>query len=355
MSTFDVLKKIVKWYYKEQLENHNGVAWISAFTPVEILRAMNVACYYPENQAVQCAPTENIQQCFKKSGLPKTLCGYMRAFMGNMNLPKPDFLVTTNNQCSVINGWFRQIGKELNVPVFYINYSKTDVEEQHDSLLNSISDRLKITLDKFNEENYIDSCLWSETSYNYWRELRKLGMVGNLKINKLFDEMFPMVISKGTYLCAEYYKELYREKLDEEYDVKSPRIFWYGYPFWFLKDKLPKSVIEHCVMADYPYWWDLTLNGIKYEEYYRHTFLNWSIEGRVKYLKSMVREYSVDGVIIHKNRSCHRDYLSSETISKSLDSPNIIVEGDMMDSEAYSMEHIDRKCKAFIEELNVRT
>ena len=54
MKSQDILKQIIVWYFSTMRSEaeRKKVAYISAFTPVEILRAMDIVCFYPESQAV---------------------------------------------------------------------------------------------------------------------------------------------------------------------------------------------------------------------------------------------------------------------------------------------------------------
>ncbi len=86
-----------------------------------------------------------VKQCEKseKSGYSMDLCSYARIDMGSVfdggkdspvgGLPKPDLLISNNNNCSLLIKWFDVYHRELHVPHFIIDipfcYQKQKVED----------------------------------------------------------------------------------------------------------------------------------------------------------------------------------------------------------------------------------
>jgi len=378
MASFDVLKKIVKWYYHTQLgtPEEKSIAYVSAFAPVELLRAMDIVCLYPENQAVVFASSgkaESYLRCSLKKKYSRNLCGYARTYLGSIgthnprSLPPPNFIVGSNNQCGTIHYWFDRMGKELNVPVFLLDYPSMEfkshsidsyVTEQHQSLVKFVT---KLTGRTFDEDKLRETMKFSAVACEYWRKIHELGkqLPCRVKTTDLFDEMMPLVVARGTKLAAEYYRELYKEKRKAPpQDEGDFRFLWYGYPFWFLKNRLPDYIACNCVMATYATWWILDYgehpNFRTLTQTYRNTYLNQSFEGRVKNLQKIIEEYTLDAVIVHINRSCKRDSNGLDKLKKILykmNVPCLTFEADMMDEKVYAKNIVSDKIETFIEIL----
>ena len=379
MKSQDILKQIIVWYFSTMRSEaeRKKVAYISAFTPVEILRAMDIVCFYPESQAVMMIGSGKGRDYISESskmGYSINLCGYARAHLGAANskdftmFPRPDFIVGSNNQCGTIHYWFKRIGIEFGVPVFLLDYPSAEfaashlnayIDSQHKSLIKFISD---ISANEMDNRKLAESINYSKIACEYWQKIHELAKQTPSKIKalELFNYMMPLVIARGTKLAADYYKCLYEEKaISVRAENENLRILWYGYPLWFLKNRLPGSIVADCIVSTYTMWWVLDYGSSEdltsLIDAYRNTYLNLPIENRLQRLKIMIEEYAIDGVVIHVNRSCKRDVIGVDSIKKMLhkiDTPCAIFEADMMDEKAYVSGSVDNKINIFLDIIN---
>ena len=83
--------KLMREYYRDFSKYAKGkaperkVAWVTAFTPVEILEALDIAYYYPESYAAVIAASEKEQEMLDRSGLMNLsgdCCSYSCCFNG---------------------------------------------------------------------------------------------------------------------------------------------------------------------------------------------------------------------------------------------------------------------------------
>jgi benzoyl-CoA reductase/2-hydroxyglutaryl-CoA dehydratase subunit BcrC/BadD/HgdB len=69
----------------------------------------------------------------------------------------------------------------------------------------------------------------------------------------------------------------------------------------------------------------------------------------------LIREYEVDGFVMHSNRSCKPYSLGQYDIKRIVSAetgvPGLIIDADMCDSRYYSEEQIRNRIDAFIEQL----
>ena len=131
--------KLMKEYYKDFSKYARGrtperkTAWVTAFTPVEILEALDIAYYYPESYAAVIAASEKEQEMLGRNGsmnLSGDCCSYSCCFNGCLEMedgprgvpPKPDVLIATNNQCNTLPGWWNLLADRYNVPLIVIDY-----------------------------------------------------------------------------------------------------------------------------------------------------------------------------------------------------------------------------------------
>ena len=76
--------------YARGKEPEKKVAWVTAFTPVEILEALGILYYYPESYAAVIAASEREQPFLEKSEqcfLCRDCCSYSCCIEGCIELP----------------------------------------------------------------------------------------------------------------------------------------------------------------------------------------------------------------------------------------------------------------------------
>lgn len=377
--SLNILKNIVNWYYRTQFrtQEKKPVAYLSAFAPVELLRGIDIICLYPENQAVVYAASGKGRAYLRNSFSKRysiNLCGYARTYLGSLTanqrprgLPPPDFLIGSNNQCGTIHYWFAHMGRKFDAPVFLLDYPSMEsknsfieeyVTKQHRSLIEFVTKRTGHT---FDEPKFLESIKFSSVACEYWQKIQELRkeMPCRVYFTDLTNEMLPLVVAKGTKLAADYYKALYYEKREAPLKGNEDfRILWYGYPLWFHKDRIPSELVNNCVMDTYTTWWVLNYgkapNFRTLSKIYRNTYLNRTVQERKRHLLKLMKQYNIDGVVIHVNRSCKRDSIGVTELKKSLyerSVPCLSIEADMMDEEAFSKSLVSNKIETFIEIL----
>ena len=138
-SVIRIQARLMKEYYKYFSKYAKGklpekkVAWVTAFTPVEILEALDMVYYYPESYAAVIAASNQEQLLLEKSEdicLSRDCCSYSCCIQGCLELeagprgvpPKPDILIATNNQCNTLPNWWNLIAEKYKVPLIVIDY-----------------------------------------------------------------------------------------------------------------------------------------------------------------------------------------------------------------------------------------
>ncbi len=385
-SSKTILAKIFAEHYltgSQARKDGKPLAWISAFTPVELLQAMDVVCMYPESYAVVCSASGKSQemiQASKMAGFSQDLCSYSLLSLGAEHypnlpyggLPEPDFLVATNNQCGTTYLWFKLLAQKKNIPLFIIDYPASldndsiseYIKLQYESLKEFVKEQTanKLSEDKLSE--YLDN---SRRACKLWKDLHELnkGSSRGLETYKIIDSLFPIVVARGSKLACDYYEALIEENSDlDKTTDKSFRLLWHGYPMWFLAKKYPRSFDDELriVLNNYSLWWNLDYgdsddNISSMISAYSRTYLNWPIDKKLGWAIQMIDEYSIDCVVFHANRSCRRALAEIMPLKERLaemNVPSIVLESDMANSSFYSKEQIALRVESFREMLRAR-
>lgn len=351
------------------------LAWVSAFTPVEILVAARISVFYPESHAAILATRDlapDLLAASDSDGIAQDLCSYYRVFHGALqrpdlhssHIPAPDLLVAAKNQCGTIPLWWSLLHRAYpHVPLVVIDFpfvrsDETEPEQackngyvarQLRELASVIQARLSLQV---NESRLAEAVNHSAQTCAAWRrflELRRSRRFG-VTPHRAIEVMLPVVTHRPSPLAAEYFTLLREEIVAKaSADEKScKRVLWFGYPYWFMAQKYPGFEHHaHIVTDDYCDWWALAYGeGDPWESLataYRRTFLNQDGILKARWLEQHVREYAIDGVVFALNRSCKRD-AGDHTIVRAaaarLGLPSTEIEADMIDAGHYDREGI---------------
>jgi len=384
------LKRLIKNYYDEFFQaSRSGkpVAWLNVGVPCEIFYAMDVFPFYPENYGAMCGAqkvTPELSQVAEYEGFTVDICSYARANIGSLiakkgpvgELPLPTIQVETTNSCIMIMTWWRAVEKLYNVPTFVIDAPlvKFESEGYHLDYMESELKRMisfieEKTGKKFDEEKFHEIVKISNEGKRLWAEILELraNVPCPMNAGDIFTHMFPMVALRGTPQYVEHLKflrdELYERIQNKDFPVpdEKVRLLWDNLPIWFdlrLFDELEQYGIIF-VIDTYTQAWGPRFMGIVDESnpirsfayYLGSGFLNVQIERRWKLMEDLIKQYKVDGVVFHSDRSCKPYSLVQPELSKlireKLNVPTLIIESDHNDQSGYNRNGIIERMKDF--------
>lgn len=375
MPSWKILKELLEDYYSS---NDSAVAWSSAFCPTEILQSLDIKCFYPESLAAALSGSNKntmIIDSSKSRGYSENICSYALLFAGRgeqrskyRNVPDPDILVATNNQCGTILYWWESLQAQYNVPLQFIHYPKCEGEF-------SVKDKKYIVDQYMMFINYAEKKFGKKLNYDklgstienamrateVWQKIQNLRKENYIPPRIFTDALLPLVVMKGDSRAVDYYEELLKEiRFEYSGNTVEKKLLWLGYPFWFLKEKYPLIHSDAGIVADiYTSWWILDYSGEspmeKLVNAYGKTFLNMPLEWKTRYVEKIISEHKIDGVIIHLNKSCKRDSISlvliNEHLRHNLNMPTLIIESDMANPDWHNSENIQFNIDAFLEML----
>jgi benzoyl-CoA reductase/2-hydroxyglutaryl-CoA dehydratase subunit BcrC/BadD/HgdB len=384
------LKQInIEYYGGAHCANQNGkfIAYVNAFTPVELLYAMDMIPIYPENHAVIIGARKlspELAGAAESSGYSTDLCSYAKCDLGwiktgvspTWGLPKPDLLLISNSQCGTLTKWFEVLARHYNCPMFLIDVPHSGqgapdaaaeryVKSQLHDLVGVIEG---ITGKALDPEKLKESIRLSQTASKMWTRVLEIGSAKPAPIT-VFDQfisMAPIVAQRGTEVPVQFYGSLIAE-LEQRVqngvgacENEQFRLFWDNLPIWPELKRL-SSFLEskNAALVTSLYTWAWARLSVSEENpfddwtaQYLYT-ANLHLEKRVREYLDMAHKFELDGFIYHSNRSCKfvsQDIpLVRREVTERTGLPGLIIEADHNDPRLYNMEVIERQIESFLE------
>ena len=387
------LKEIMERHYflSRYAKGAKPVAWVTSGAPVEVLRPFDFYTVYPENHGALCgAKRVGPELCAvaEEHGYHQDLCSYARIDLGHFfsgktpagKLPKPDLLFASNNICQTVVYWYKALAHYLKVPLVLFdtpyNFEKikdSDISymvrqfEEMIPILEEISGR-PLKYKKLREFVHIGK----ETSLTWGAVLATMkARPAPMTIFDAFGHMVPIVSLRGLPLALEYYRTLLgelRQRVDQGVGAinnEHKRLMWDNIAIWYkMRDhsNLFAKQGMNFVTATYTNAWAETTpimsDNQPFESMaraYSLVILNNNLNNRLKLMERLIKEYQVDGLVIHSARSCKPysvgQYDLKRLLIEGLKVPSVIIEADIADSRAYSEEQVHTRLEAFFEAM----
>lgn len=376
-SSIQLQAKLTREYYRDFSKYAKGrtperkVAWVTAFTPVEILEALDIEYIFPESYAAVIAASGKEQDTLRRSeqeGLCSDCCAYSGCFNGAMSLgsaprgcpPKADVLIATNNQCDTLLNWWNLLAEEYRIPLIVLDYpgegadretALSYVTAQHKELILRMEQLSGNSLDMAHLSELIRNSIRSVAA---WERVVNLFPTKDIAPTLLFDGISYLITARCKAETAELYDAMARELAEmPEADSSKKPLFWLGYPLWyhpkrFLEQLLPDFRISG---SNYITWWSLDYAGCEPMEQlfsaYNYTFLNLIAETKRARLKKCIDRSGAVGALSLRNKSCKCDFVSARYI----DMPQVELEIDMIDRTYLDMERAKQQIDILRESL----
>ncbi|MEM3463798.1 MAG: 2-hydroxyacyl-CoA dehydratase family protein [Candidatus Bathyarchaeia archaeon] len=380
---------ILEYFAKASEAKAQGkpVAWITVFTPVELLRALDIYPVAPEHFSAMCSARGFILDFLEESerkGYSQNLCSYSRCTLGyalsGMSglMPPPDLLVTFRNSCDVYVKWWQSLHMHLGTPLFvgeapYVlaaedlnNYVLDYVVKQLESLVRLAEEKFGL---EYDEEKLVEAVKLSDRASELWLETLKLRRHKPCPLGgrDSASDIFPLVVMQGTEEAVQFYEELLKEvkekvnKGEGIIENEKYRLLFDGIWLWYAFDLIKYFEDKGAVFVYEPYSeaWACRLDASKpLESIARKVLsmgLNVDIDLRIERFLKSIKEYNIDGAVLFANRSCKTwsapQLITAEAISSEFNVPYLLFEADMADPRQYAEAQIKNRIDAFIEVL----
>ncbi len=395
--------KIMSEYFYDLNDAANSadrkVAWCTSVGPAELLRAMGFAVHFPENHAAMLGATRMATELIPEAnaiGYSPDICSYLtadigaylkgvsplaKAYPGIEAPPRPDVLVYNTNQCRDVQDWFSWYAKELGVPCIGVTSPKnfTDVSE---ILVDDVTRQIEAlvpTLEEISGQQ-LDMLQLRETvtlsreCTELWRQVLETAAATPAPLT-FFDgtiHMGPAVVLRGTQQAVDYYQQLLEElqqraseKVGAVEDEKH-RIYWEGMPVWgrlrqhselFAELQASVLVSTYCSSWIFPDF-DPEDPFRSMARAYLNLFIVRSDEFKERYIKQMLKQFNIDGIIYHDAKTCpcnsNSRYGMPQRLEQETGIPSLVISGDLNDLRCVSDEQTRTNVEAFIEQLEER-
>jgi len=389
------LKQInIDYYGAAHMAKENGkfIAYVNAFTPVELLYAMDVIPIYPENHAVIIGArkmTPELAAAAEGMGYSMDLCSYARCDLGAIKtgvsptwgLPKPDLLLISNSQCGTLTKWFEVVSRIYSAPMVLIDVPHSGngekdvaaeryVRSQLEDLVGVIE---RITGRSLDQDRLKETISLSRKASELWTRVLEAGTSkpSPMSVFDQFISMAPIVSQRGTQVAVDFYESLVQE-LDERVSKgigactnEKYRLYWDNLPIWPELRRLSQFLDERgavLVTSLYTWAWAALAVGeddpvADWTKQYLYT-ANLHLERRIDQYVEAAEAYSLDGFLYHSNRSCK--FVSQDipevrsSVTERTGIPGVILEADHNDPRLYSIESLERQIESFLELLASR-
>jgi benzoyl-CoA reductase/2-hydroxyglutaryl-CoA dehydratase subunit BcrC/BadD/HgdB len=184
--------------------------------------------------------------------------------------------------------------------------------------------------------------------------------------------MAPIVMLRGTEECVNFYRAAYEElqSLAESGSAavsgEGVRIYWEGMPIWgrlralsdvFAAGRAAIVASTYCnswVFDDFDP--DRPLESLAYA--YTQIFINRGERSKLEYLKRMIADYEVDGIVFHDAATCFNNsnnrFGLPQRLQEETGIATLTLDGDLNDLRFFPEERARTKVETFIEQLSTR-
>jgi bcr-type benzoyl-CoA reductase subunit B len=388
------LKEIMTRHYflSRYAEGAKPVAWVTSGAPVELLRAFDFYTFYPENHGALCGAQKvgpELCKVAEEHGYSQDLCSYARIDLGACfsgktpvgKLPKPDLLFASNNICQTVVYWYKVLAHHWKVPLILFdtpyNFEKiadNDISYMVLQFEEMIPVLEEVSGKNFDYQRFQEVMRMAKEASLTWREVLETlkARPAPMTIFDAFRHLAPIVSLRGLAVALNYYRSLLSELKDRvETGVgairnERKRLMWDNIAIWYRVRDLSNVFAErgmNFVTATYTNAWAETIFCLDADhpfeslaKAYSLVILNNNLNHRLELMEQLIKEYGVDGLVIHSARSCKPysigQYDLRSLLMERLGVPSVIIEADITDSRVYSEEQTRTRVEAFFEAMD---
>jgi len=387
-------KELVARHWLEGRYANRGrkVAWVTSGAPVELLHALDYFTVYPENHGAICGAARvavDLACEAENAGYSRDLCSYARTDLGSLfsgrtpvgRLPRPDLLFACTNICQTVLYWYRVLAHHLHVPLVLIDtpfiYFKTAPQHAIDyvrrQLEGSIPELERIACRRLDLERLKETGRLSREASHLWMQVmeRNAHRPAPISVVDQFTLMAPVVEMRGESATVDFYAAMLKEVDGRIASGVSAvrrerhRVLWDNLPIWYrlrdMAEMLGAGGVA-LVASTYTNAWGELAELIDPEQpfesmarTYLHPILNRGAGHKLATMRRMVEHYSIDGVLLHSDRSCKPYSIGQldqrERLARESGVPAMLLEADHNDSRCYSEAQIANRIAAFLETL----
>lgn len=392
------LKELIHDYYRDvdaaSDDLDRMVAACSALGPVEIVRALGIVPYFPENHAVLISATHQGSRFLARAqavGYSQFVSAAMRSDIGALldghsplvtahgikAPPRPDVVVYSTNTGHELLRWFEFYGAYYDVPVIGVHpppaldaLQRIDVDAATLQLLHLIEQIEQVTHRTLDMDRLGEAIDYSNQAAQLWSDILDLTRAVPAPMT-FFDQLVhlaPMLLLRGTREAVAYYRELKAEVEDrvERGFAAVPgerhRFYWDGPPMWYAMRPLADLFAAHgtAVVAS-TFCRTFALPGLdpldpveSMARTYTGVFGNRSEKYKEEFLTQQFAHFGVDAAVYHDCRTTpeasHARYGLAVRTEHATGVCPFVVEADSHDERLFSLDRLREQLTEFMEE-----
>ena len=389
------MREMMGRHYLEgrHVEGVRPVAWVTSGAPTEILKALGFFLVYPENHAALCGArrrAEDLATAAEEAGYSRHLCSYARTDLGAVltgktpvgRIPPPDLLLCCTNICQTVLLWYRVLADRFGCPLLLVDtpFLYEDEAAPHQigfvrrQLEEMVPEAERVAGIPFSEHRFAEVVGRAREASDLWMTIldRARHRPSPITAFDAFINLGPIVDLRGDEATVRFYRGLLREVdgriaagvgavADERH-----RVLWDNLPIWYRIGSLARRLAErgvNVVASTYAQAWG-ELAGMmdpadpfgSMARVYLHPILNRTAESKLAAMRRMVVDYSIDGVILHSDRSCKPYSLGQmdqrHRLIEEAGVAAVLLEADHNDPRAYSEAQVATRLEAFVEMMS---
>ena len=412
------LSGVLKEFYarsQKQSESGGPVAWCGNGIPPELLDNFEIRGFWPENYGTVCAATQTsvpFLELAEADGFSVDICSYVRNAIGYSirrmqlggqtppeaprgGMGNPSMMIDPSHSCDPKHKWFHSFNRYMKVPMHIYDTASPpeDVDcrdpeiaqqyiEHNTAQMRSLVDFFeRQTGRKLDKKRLAESLIHTQEAQLLYYEVNELRKAtpSPMASQDHFAFIAPMQYMRGTREVVEIFRELrdeIKERVEKGIGVipnEKHRVLWGGIPMWFnlgifnyLEGMGAVSVIENTYGHGTKYGVEIDpddpVKAIAEQIYWNRVETRSEEESesgstQADRILEDVRDYAVDGVIIHTPRSCRATSIGQQhtknVLTATLQVPTVHFETDMGDARTYSDAQVMMRINAFLEALEV--
>ncbi len=391
------LKELMHAYYRDldaaSSNPHRLVAACSGLAPVEIVRALDVVPYFPENHAALIGANRQAAHYIARAtaeGFSQFASSAMRADIGALmeggsplfmahgiaGPPRPDVVVYSTNTGHDLLRWFEFYGAHYSVPVVGLHpppalhdLERIDIDASVHQLLRLIERLEGVTGRTLDPDRLSEVVSHTMRAAALWSDILELARSAPAPF-MFFDALIhvaPMILLRGTADAVDYY-ELLKAEIEERVAQgiaavpgETHRFYWDGPPIWCGLRPLARLFAENGVaVVGSTFCSVFALSGLDHHNpiesmarAYTGVFGNRSEGYKTAYLAEKFEQYGVDAAVYHDCRTTpeasHVRYGLAVRAERLTGVPSLVIEADSHDARLFSVERLQSLLPAFLE------
>ncbi|MDR2801542.1 MAG: 2-hydroxyacyl-CoA dehydratase family protein, partial [Desulfovibrio sp.] len=283
-----------------------------------------------------------------------------------------------SNICHTVIKWYENLSRKFSIPLVMIDMPFNHTNEvlpnniayMRNQFLEAVRQLEQITRKKFDYDKFREVMRVSNETSSWWFKACSLGKHIPSPLNgfDMFNYMAVIVCMRGNPAGRDMFKLWYEELAEKAKKGSGPwkdaeekyRIIWDGIACWpHLSDsyKVLRENGLNMVTSTYPASWNVIydqddLDGMA-RAYSGNVAANRDLDYGANNLATLVRDYSVDGIVYHSNRSCKlmdfRQYEIQRRVEQKSGVASVIFDGDQTDPRVFSLAQYRTRIQALME------